>query len=56
MFKEMAQTWTRLAAEIEADQSLFQAISEMDFGEPHRAQTRAPKVHFITKLSVKEFR
>ena len=35
LFREMAETWNRLAAEIEADQTLFQAISEMDFGEPH---------------------
>ena len=35
VFTEMAATWNRLAAEIEADQTLFQAISEMDLAEPY---------------------
>jgi hypothetical protein len=36
-FTEMAGTWQKLAAEIESDQALFRAISEMDFGEPCEA-------------------
>ena len=34
MFREMAETWNRLAAELEADQTLLQAISEIELGGP----------------------
>ena len=34
LFTEMAETWNRLAAELEADQTLFQAISEIELGGP----------------------
>ena len=34
VFREMAETWNRLAAEMEADQALFQAISEIELGGP----------------------
>ena len=41
IFTEMAKTWNRLAAEMEADQTLFQAISEMELGEPYDALPNA---------------
>ena len=41
VFTEMAATWKRLAAEMECDQTLFQAISEMEFGEPYDALPNA---------------
>jgi hypothetical protein len=44
-FTEMAETWTRLAAEMEADQTLFQALSEMEFGEPYDALPNALSAH-----------
>jgi hypothetical protein len=37
VFREMAETWNRLAAETESDQTLFQSISEMELGEPDDA-------------------
>ena len=37
VFSEMAETWNRLAAETESDQTLFQSISEMELGEPDDA-------------------
>ena len=40
---ELAQTWNRLAAEIESDEALFQAISEIELGEPYQALPRALK-------------
>lgn len=36
-FAELAQTWRKLAAETEADQALFEAISEIDILEPYEA-------------------
>jgi hypothetical protein len=45
-FTEMAETWTRLAAEMEADQTLFQALSEMEFDEPRDALPNALKLRF----------
>jgi hypothetical protein len=44
-FTEMAETWTRLAAEMEADQTLFQALSEMEFGEPYDALPNVLSAH-----------
>jgi len=43
-FTEMAKTWNRLAAEMEADQTLFQAISEMELDEPYDALPNALKL------------
>ena len=34
---ELAQTWKKLAAEIEADQALLRTLAELDFGEPCQA-------------------
>ena len=34
IFAEMAETWNRLAAEAESDQTLLQAISERELGGP----------------------
>jgi hypothetical protein len=41
---ELAQTWNRLAAEIESDEALFQAISEIELGEPYEALPRALRI------------
>jgi hypothetical protein len=37
---EMAETWKKLAAEIESDQALFRTLSELEFGEPYDAFPR----------------
>ena len=44
MFIELAETWAKLAAESEADQSLLGALSEIDQGEPYEALPRALKL------------
>jgi len=44
MFIELAETWAKLAAEIEADQPLLGALSEIDQGEPYEALPRALKL------------
>ena len=41
VFTEMAEVWNRLAAETECDQTLVQAISEMELGEPYDALPNA---------------
>jgi hypothetical protein len=46
IFSEMAETWNRLAAEMEADQTLFQAISEMELSEPYEALPNALRLRF----------
>jgi hypothetical protein len=43
-FKALADTWTRLAAELESDQALLRAISEMEFSEPYEALPLALKL------------
>jgi hypothetical protein len=43
-FTALAETWTRLAAQLEADQSLLSTISELEFGEPYEALPRALNV------------
>ena len=40
----MAETWNRLAAELEADQTLFQAISEIELGGPDDDRPNALKL------------
>jgi hypothetical protein len=40
----MAETWMRLAAELESDQALLSALSEMEFSEPYEALPRALKI------------
>ena len=44
VFTEMAETWNRLAAEMESDQTLFEAISEIELGEPYEALPNALKL------------
>ena len=41
VFVELAETWTKLAAETAADQPLLGALSEIDQGEPYEALPRA---------------
>ena len=36
-FTEMAETWVKLAAQIESDQVLLRALSDLDLREPHDA-------------------
>jgi hypothetical protein len=43
-FNDLAETWTRLAAELESDQALLQAISELEFSEPYEALPLALKL------------
>ena len=45
-FTELAETWTKLAAEIEADQPLLGALLEIDPGEPYEALPRALKLRW----------
>ena len=52
VFREMAETWNRLATEMEADRSLFPAISEMDFGEPCDALPQMAKLCIERERSV----
>jgi hypothetical protein len=44
-FTALAETWTRLAAELESDEALLRAISELQFSEPYDALPRALKLH-----------
>ena len=37
----LAETWTRLAAELEADQALLNALSELQFDKPFYAVPEA---------------
>jgi hypothetical protein len=37
----LAETWTRLAAELEANQALLNALSELQFDEPFYAGPEA---------------
>jgi hypothetical protein len=37
----LAETWTKLAAELESDQVLLSAIAELEFGEAYDALPRA---------------
>ena len=41
LFIEMAETWNALASLTECDQTLFQAISEIELGEPYDALPNA---------------
>jgi hypothetical protein len=43
-FNDLAETWTRLAAELESDQALLRAISELEFGEPYEVLPLALKL------------
>ena len=44
-FTELADTWSRLAAETESDLALFRALSEMELGEPYEALPFALNLH-----------
>jgi len=44
-FIALAETWTRLAAELESDQALLQAICEMELSEPYYALPLALKLN-----------
>jgi hypothetical protein len=43
-FVALAETWTRLAAELESDQALLRTISELEFSEPYDALPLALKL------------
>lgn len=43
-FNDLAETWTRLAAELESDQALLHTISELEFNEPYEALPLALKL------------
>jgi hypothetical protein len=43
-FNDLAETWTRLAAELESDQALLHTISELEFSEPYEALPLALKL------------
>jgi hypothetical protein len=43
-FIALADTWTRLAAELESDEALLRAISELEFSEPYEALPLALKL------------
>ena len=43
-FTALAETWTRLAAELESDQALLRTISELEFSEPYEALPLALKL------------
>ena len=40
-FAALAETWTRLAAELEADQALLKALSELQFDQACYAEPEA---------------
>jgi hypothetical protein len=43
-FVALAETWTRLAAELESDQALLRTLSELGFSEPYDALPLALKL------------
>jgi len=43
-FIALADTWTRLAAELESDEALLRAIAELDFSEAYEALPLALKL------------
>jgi hypothetical protein len=43
-FNELAEIWNRLAAETEADDTLYRALAEIELGEPYEALPRALKL------------
>jgi len=43
-FTALADTWARLAAELESDEPLLRAISELEFSEPYEALPLALKL------------
>ncbi len=44
VFTEMAETWNRLAAEAESEQTPLQAFPEMELGGPHDDLPKAMKL------------
>ena len=43
-FTGLAETWTRLAAELESDEALLRTLSELEFNEPYYAVPEALKL------------
>jgi hypothetical protein len=43
-FSELAEIWSRLAAETEADDTLYRALAEIELGEPYETLPRALKL------------
>jgi hypothetical protein len=43
-FSELAEIWRRLAAESEADDTLYRALAEIELGEPYETLPRALKL------------
>jgi hypothetical protein len=41
---DLAEIWTKLAAEIESDNGLLRTLSELEFSEPYHALPRALKL------------
>jgi hypothetical protein len=37
-FRELAEIWGKLAAETDADESLYRVLAEMELGEPFEVQ------------------
>ena len=46
-FAAMAETWIKLAAEIESDQTLFAALNELELGEPYYVLPLALKLRSL---------
>ena len=43
-FTALAETWTRLAAELESDEALLRTLSDLEFSEPYYAVPEALKL------------
>lgn len=41
----LAETWTKLAAQLESDEALLSVLSKLEVGEPIHALTLALKLH-----------
>jgi hypothetical protein len=44
-FTDLAELWSRLAAETDADEMLYRVLCEIEFGEPQHALPRALKLY-----------
>jgi hypothetical protein len=49
-FAGMAETWTKLAAEIESDQALLSALHELELGDPCYTLPEALKLPSAARL------
>jgi hypothetical protein len=45
----MAETWEKLAAELDSEQALLNALSELEFGEPFYAVPEALNLQAVTE-------